>query len=297
MKEHLFLLQILLQDNTQGMSPGEVLFYSSLTIVIAFVFYRISRYAPARDYYFNRMKWRTPVARNEFLVIQEILTSKFSYYNCLSQNGKAKFINRLHDFVSTKHFVGKEGQEITNEIKILIAASATQLSFGLDNFIFSLFHTIFVYPHEFYSKLLRTELKGATYGNGVIALSWSDFKKGYEIPDDRINLGLHEMAHALKLDVFLGDDFDNRFAENITELIEVSTDEFSKIRDGQQSFLRAYGGRNENEFFAVCVEHFFELPAQFKQKLPGIFDHLCVLLNQNPINKTSDYSYKSESSW
>ena len=35
MKEHLFLLQILLQNNTQGMSPGEVLSYSSLPIVIA----------------------------------------------------------------------------------------------------------------------------------------------------------------------------------------------------------------------------------------------------------------------
>ena len=61
------------------------------------------------------------------------------------------------------------------------------------------------------------------------------------------------------------------------------------MQAGEKSFLRSYGGRNEQEFFAVCVEHFFEVPENFKQKLPDIFFHLCILLNQDPLQKTKDY--------
>ena len=57
--------------------------------------------------------------------------------------------------------------------------------------------------------------------------------------------------------------------------------------------MRAYGGRNMHEFFAVCVEHFFEAPVEFKNRLPDIYNHLCFLLNQDPSNFSGDYQLKS----
>ena len=47
------------------------------------------------------------------------------------------------------------------------------------------------------------------------------------------------------------------------------------------------------EFFAVAVEHFFEAPAEFQKELPDIYNHLCVLLNQNPLNVRGDFELTS----
>ena len=47
------------------------------------------------------------------------------------------------------------------------------------------------------------------------------------------------------------------------------------------------------EFFAVAVEHFFEAPAEFHKELPDIYNHLCVLLNQNPLNIRGDFELTS----
>lgn len=273
-----------------GMTPGEVLLWFSLPILAVIALYLFSRYSPARDFYYHKVKWQTPIDRSEFLFMNSILINQNSYYKNLSSNGKAKFINRLKYFIATKKFIGKDGLRITEEIKILISASGVQLTFGLGKFAITHFHTIFVYPSIFYSKLLRRDLKGAAFGGGVVSLSWKDFQKGYEIPDDRYNLGLHEMAHALKIDVLKGDDFDTRFASKIDEWLDAGEKELLGMQRGSKSFLRAYGGKNEHEFFAVCAEYFFEAPETFKQKLPDIFDHLCLLLNQNPLNKTKDYS-------
>lgn len=272
----------------------EGLAWFSLPFLAFFLYYLFLAYPPSRDYFYNKVRWRTPINRNEFLRINSILSDKILYYKILSPNGKAKFINRLWDFISTKKFISKEGQQITDEVKILISSSAIILTFGLEKFTLSYFHTFFVYPSTFYSRLLRKELKGAAFGGGVISLSWTDFQKGHEIPDDGYNLGLHEMAHALKIDVLKGDDFDRRFEFYLDKWTDLGEKELSRMQGGEKSFLRAYGGKNEHEFFAVCIEYFFETPEIFNQKLPDIFKHLCLLLNQNPLNKSKDYFFRRE---
>ncbi len=61
------------------------------------------------------------------------------------------------------------------------------------------------------------------------------------------------------------------------------------MKRGEESFLRKYAGVNKQEFFAVCIEHFFEVPEKFQHNLPKIFHHLCVLLNLDPLNEKDDY--------
>lgn len=47
-------------------------------------------------------------------------------------------------------------------------------------------------------------------------------------------------------------------------------------------FLRKYAGTDEREFFSVCVEHFFEDPNGFKTHLPQLYQHLTMLMKQDP---------------
>lgn len=214
----------------------------------------------------------------------------FSYYTHLSKEGKTKFQDRLIKFISKKNFVGMNGCLITDEMRILISATAIQITFGLDIYHLPHFHTIRVYPEIFYLKLMDAELKGGTSPDGVIMLSWDDFQKGHASTDDKINLGLHEMAHAVLLDMLHGTISNRQLEAEIGEWEAAGNVEMEKLRKKSPHFLRSYGGANEHEFFAVCVEHFFEAPAEFSMRLPFVFKRLCRLLNQDPTNARQDYA-------
>jgi hypothetical protein len=166
---------------------------------------------------------------------------------------------------------------------VLISASAIQLTFGLNEYRLDHFSRIFVYPKAFYSKISKQYHKGETNLAGAIALSWSHFIEGYNKPNDKVNLGLHEMAHALRFDKFKSEDYDLFFNTYYDKWQTVAQEEFKRTRDHSSSFFREYGGANFNEFFAVCVEVFFESPAEFKKLHPEIYRHMSILLNQDPL--------------
>jgi Mlc titration factor MtfA (ptsG expression regulator) len=212
------------------------------------------------------------------------LSSKFEYYQKLNDKNKTKFLRRLLNFIDEKEFHGSGGLQLTDEMIVLISASAIQLTFGLDEYRLEHFSKIFVYPKAYYSKISKQYHKGETNLGGAIALSWSHFTEGYNKPNDKVNLGLHEMAHALRFDKFKSDDYDEFFNTYYDKWQIIAKEEFTKTKENKISFFREYGGTNLNEFFAVCVESFFESPAEFKKMHPGIYRHMCVLLNQDPLS-------------
>ncbi|MCW3105361.1 MAG: hypothetical protein JWO09_3801 [Bacteroidetes bacterium] len=218
-----------------------------------------------------------------------ILSSKFAYYQKLDSWGKARFMRRLHRFIENKDFIGSGGIILTDEMIVLISACAIQLTFGLKEYKLNHFSKIFVYPKAFYSKVSKQYHKGETNLAGAIVLSWSHFLEGYSKPNDKINLGLHEMAHALRFDKFKSDEYDRFFNRYYDKWQVVAKGEFQKTREGD-TFFREYGGTNVNEFFAVCVESYFEAPAEFKRLHPGIYAHMRILLNQDPLEDFNNFS-------
>jgi MtfA peptidase len=219
---------------------------------------------------------------------QELYLEKFTYYQTLSAPEKQRFLKRVQSFIYSKDFIGKNGLEITEEIKVMIAASAVQLTFGLKNYLLENIENIFIYPETFYGANKSQHFKGAILQGGI-HFSWKDFKEGYKVSNDKYNLGLHEMSHALKLSLLAETDFDSTFGSYLDRWEEISEKELQSLQRGYPSFLRPYAKSNSQEFFAVCVEHFFEAPEEFRKALPDIFNHLVLLLNQNPANKTNDY--------
>lgn len=215
--------------------------------------------------------------------------SQLGYYRQLSPKSKDIFLDRVLTFIYCKNFAGKKGLEVTEEMKALISASAVQLTFGMKRFKLENLETINIYPESFYMGPEKKEYKGGTSQGGTMYLSWKDFKEGYLDPDDQYNLGLHEMSHALKLSVLMDNDFDAHFGSYLDEWIKIADNEFDRMRHGKPSFLRSYAKTNRHEFFAVCVEHFFETPAEFRTALPDVYNHLALLLNQNPLNTSGDY--------
>ena len=165
---------------------------------------------------------------------------------------------------------------------VLISASAVQLTFGLNFYLMPHFHTIKIYPDIYLNKFTKNRHKGEVNPRGEIVLSWKHFKKGYKIPDDKINLGLHEMAHALDISSL------TRSSEYLQFLFERFRtnfkDEYRDFIEHKINFLRAYGRTNKKEFFAVLIETYFESPQELKTKLPELYHDMCFLLNQDIVH-------------
>lgn len=212
-----------------------------------------------------------------------ILEKKFGYYKNLKPAEKKEFERRLKYFIYHKEFIAKDLPNVTEEMKVLVGAAAVQLTFGYAPLKFPHFPKIVLFPGRFYSKGSDKLKKGEVNGSGLIVLSWTDFIRDYKIPNDGINLGLHEMAHALRVEDATEDGEYAFINENeLKEFYEVSREEFHKLRRGEKSFIRPYAGTDMEEFFAVAVEQFFEQPEQFEAELPEIYYPLSRLLNQDP---------------
>lgn len=221
-----------------------------------------------------------------------LLKQKNSYFRNLSPDAQEVFVDRLFKFMADKKFIGREGLVITDEIKVLISAAAIQLTFGLKDYMISHLYAINVFPRIFFSKYLNANLKGLNTQSGVLSLSWNDFKEGFAVEDDKINLGLHELAHALYIDLDEEGNYDEHFSAYFEKWEDVAMKDYLELKEKKTTFLRGYGGTNMHEFFAVCVEHFFEAPKEFKNQLPHLYNYLMLMLNQDPDNVKEDYSVR-----
>ena len=185
--------------------------------------------------------------------------------------------------MSSKEFIPRQMNAVTDEMKVLISASAAQLTFGFRGITFPYFYKIFVFPETFYNHTNQAYHKGEVNPKlKAIALSWKDFVEGYLNEDGR-NLGLHEMAHALRLENRIINTEHSFLEEGVLREWEAHAQRTMKeINDGTETFFREYGGVNNEEFFAVAVENFFERPLTFKEKHPLTYQTLCRLLRQDP---------------
>jgi Mlc titration factor MtfA (ptsG expression regulator) len=215
-----------------------------------------------------------------------VLEKHFAYYRTLTPAQKTEFNQRVADFLYEKEFISRGKLEITDEMKVLVAACAVQLTFGLSPVYLSHFDKIILYPDEYYSLVNRDYHVGEVNAGGIIVLSWKHFVEGYFYPNDSLNVGLHEMAHALLLENRrYGEDF--LAPEHVKEFFQQAKHEYRKIQEGEESILRKYAGSNIAELFAVAVETFFENPKEMNAEAPQLYQSMKNLLNQNPLQQAA----------
>ena len=219
--------------------------------------------------------------------IRQILEHHSAYYRDLDATDQKKFIGRVAQFISLKSFIPRMFKVVTPEMKVLISAAAVQLTFGLPEVCLRHFRRIIIYPDAYYSTVTKQMHKGEVNPKaGAIVLSWKSFLSGYANPDDSYNLGLHEMAHALELENLIKNEEYAFFPKEAWSDFQREAEKVSsRIRSGQHEFFRTYASTNEQEFFAVAVENFFERAEAFWREFPQLYSILVLLLNQDPLKK------------
>jgi hypothetical protein len=101
---------------------------------------------------------------------------------------------------------------------------------------------------------------------------------------DGVNLGIHEVAHALKLENQIYYNAESEFfnPEVYHSFQLLADEEIAKIKAGNLTVFRSSGGLNDDEFFAVALETFFEKPHEFFQYNPELYGNLVRLMRQDP---------------
>jgi MtfA peptidase len=214
----------------------------------------------------------------------DILNHKFRFYKKLPDKHKSYFEHRVASFIIDKDFIGREGLIITDEIKVLISATAVMLTFGFRDFYIALISKIIVYPNKFYSNTNKDYHKGEFNPKlETLVLSWEDFLQGYNIENDNLNLGIHEFTHAIHLNSIKERDISSTiFSDSFNELsLMLSSKEDLRNKLMASKYFRKYAFTNQFEFLAVAIENFIETPQEFKSEFPEIYGKLRQMLNFN----------------
>jgi len=240
-------------------------------------------------YFANNIRRRNPVKNLAALVASagiqyhDWLKQHNPYYNTLSPLLQRRFLQRTIVFMQSKEFRFHSMQE-EEYIKVLVSGAAVQVTFGLQNYLLDFFPVIHVIRKEYILDIDNEMYDGHVSRTGIY-ISWNHFTEGFEDYTDCRNVGLHEMAHAVAYDVFLGqeDHDDWKFKQRLQEFREDGIPIFRAMREKCNPLLDSYGATNFDEFWAVCVETFFENPADFATAMPDLYASLVELLNQDPV--------------
>ncbi len=225
-------------------------------------------------------------ANDEVNSFRQLLITYFIVYKLLDEKGRKLFEKRVCRFIEMKDFrAGKSIAKITDEMRIMVAASAIQITYGYPDVYFKHFKTIILFAEEYYSSITGFYHEGEVNAGGAIVLSWKNFLSGFSDMNDGRNLALHEMAHALRLtNIVDNEEYDFFDKATMQDFEKQASAEMQIIKGGNNSFFRSYATTNKEEFFSVAVECFFEQPKEFKAYNPELYLLLSRILKIDLLN-------------
>ena len=200
-------------------------------------------------------------------------------------------------FVAEKTFVGVDGLLADDAKQVVIAALASILTLGLDDFHFDNVATILIAPSVFLGRRRASigmeavieedeEHLGEAHYRGPVKLSWEAIEEDINEPWGGFNLVFHEFAH--QLDMLNGEaDGVPSLAKELREPWEkVMGREFEALQRAvkrrKETVLDPYGAGDPAEFFAVAVEAFFDAPRDLRERHGELYDLLRRYFGQDP---------------
>jgi MtfA peptidase len=228
-----------------------------------------------------------------------IVESNVALYRRLPDADQRELLAHIQVFLAEKHFEGCGGLELTDEIRVTIAAQACVLLLHRETDYYPECASILVYPHAYVAPVQEqsgygvvhegaSARLGESWVRGVVVLSWDDVLAGAADVHDGHNVVLHEFAHQLDQEDGSGDGAPPLPRRSMyVAWARVLSAEYEALRadaaSGRRSVLDHYGATNPAEFFAVASECFFEKPQQMRAKHPELYDELREFYAQDPL--------------
>jgi hypothetical protein len=221
-----------------------------------------------------------------------IIENNVPLYNRLSQPDKQELQRHILIFLSEKRFEGCGGLEITDEIRLTIAAQACILLLHRQTDYYPGLHSILVYPNAYVAHNIEhlaagvvaegPEVRlGESWHRGSVVLSWDDVQSSADDVHDAHNVVFHEFAHQIDSTFGEGDSTPIlRRSSSYRAWARILQKEYQQFRndveDNYPTVLDKYGATNPAEFFAVATEFFFQQPQLLRQHYPDLYNELKI---------------------
>ncbi len=219
----------------------------------------------------------------------DYIKSNVAIYHFLPTHLQQELLQHVNVFLAEKYFSGHAGLQVTDEMRVTIAAQACLLLLNRKTNYYPHLKTIMVYPAGFKNPNHHNKPGhhlGESWVRGPVVLSWNDSIHGGKNAKDGTNVVIHEFAHQLDQADGAGDGRPWFDSAHIKTWGKVMSKEFKslivKAKLRKRSFLDHYGATNPAEFFAVSTEHFFEQPQTFKRKHPDLYQILVHYYRLDP---------------
>lgn len=218
------------------------------------------------------------------------------FYRVLSPTDRTLFEQRILLFWQTTVIEGGVAVEITDEDRLLVAASAIIPVWGFSDWHYFNLQVVHLLPAAFNDKFecgkddaMITGMVGSGPMAGKMALSKPDLHWGFINSRDKHNVGIHEFVHLVDMADGRCDGFPERLKEFAYSIpwLDLVAQKIIEIDDGYSN-IRDYGATNEAEFFAVASEYFFERPKMLKKKHPKLFAALEDIYQQDVMAISAD---------
>jgi Mlc titration factor MtfA (ptsG expression regulator) len=232
----------------------------------------------------RRMRRRREILAAPFPEVwRRVLEDWCDHYDRLDPPRRRRFEDDLRIFLAEKRITGVEA-EVTDELRLLVAASAVTLSLGWPDFEWDALSEVLLYPQDFdrdYGFESR-ELSGQAHGWGTVILSIPSLRHSFEDPDDAYHVGYHEFAHLLDLEMTHFDGIPVGMDEATTrDWVRLMDREMVRLRRGR-SVIDDYGAEEPAEFLAVAVEAFFESALALRERHREVYALLAGYFGQDP---------------
>lgn len=206
-------------------------------------------------------------------------------------------------FNSEKSFEGAGGLEVTEEMRVAIAARACLLVLmrvERDEPLYADLDTVIIYPstyrapsrrHEGYVVVEDEQARlGESWARGVVVLAWDSVQGGIANTADGHDVVLHEFAHQLDAEDGAMDGTPALDGlERYAVWSKIAGDEYAALVDAvahhQKTSIDSYGATNAPEFFAVVVEQFFEKPVLLSRRHPELYAELSRFFRFDPVER------------
>ena len=237
---------------------------------------------------------------------EDIIRRNVAHYCMLEDAERAHLRALIQVFIAEKNWESAGGLELTDEIRVTIAAQACLLLLGLPHDFYRNVESIIVYPSTvvpprrnpgfFETAIAPLQVEhpiiGQAFRQGPVIIIWDAALRGSRHPEFGHNVIYHEFAH--KLDMLNGAADGTpplRDRAEYRDWVETCSREYLRLKHdtqkGRKSFLDAYGATNEAEFFAVATEQFFDQPRKMFRQAPDLYRVLREYYRQDPAERVS----------
>jgi hypothetical protein len=229
---------------------------------------------------------------------EQIVERNVVFFDCLSVADRRELLGHTQVLLAEKRFEGCGGLDLTDEIRVTVAAYAAVLLLHRETDFYPRLTSILVYPTTYVVSQERyvgegiweegeSERAGETgLRLRAVVVAWDDVPREPEAGVLGHNVVLHEFAHQL--------DFEDASFDG-TPLLEpgqrqawarVMEAEYANLHRavlaGDPTLIRPYGAKNRGEFFAVITELFFHRGRDLRDAHRALYEQLCAYYRQDP---------------